>query len=180
MTAGTSGDGRLVRLSAVLETVVVALAVGALAFRATMYWQLPAPPGRSYGTGDVIDFGLGLTLLAGLFTAVVLGVIYTIAIVLIPFIYVNFAATVFFGIAIGAAVGWTAKFGKIRHGLTIGILGTCFGFVGLYAAWSADPLARLGIEDGGILLEPTVLFKYMSWCYENGTWGFTRRISLMP
>jgi hypothetical protein len=53
---------RLKRLAASLEIGVLGLAVLALLFRATVYWQLPAGSGEPYGTGDVIDLGLALLL----------------------------------------------------------------------------------------------------------------------
>lgn len=57
-------DDTLTRVSTILETSVLALAAAALAFRASVYWLLPAPPGQPYGTGDVVDFALGLLLFA--------------------------------------------------------------------------------------------------------------------
>ncbi|MGR8921051.1 MAG: hypothetical protein ACU85V_15655, partial [Gammaproteobacteria bacterium] len=44
----------------VLERAVVALALAALLYRALIYPSLPPPPGASYGTGDIIDFALGM------------------------------------------------------------------------------------------------------------------------
>jgi len=48
------------RVGRVLERVVVILALGASVYRATLYWLLPPAAGEPYGTGDIIDFALGL------------------------------------------------------------------------------------------------------------------------
>jgi hypothetical protein len=53
---------RLKKLAASLEIAVLVLAVAALVFRATLYWQLPAADGEPYGTGDVLDLALALVL----------------------------------------------------------------------------------------------------------------------
>lgn len=65
----------ILRLSRALERATVALALGALAFRATWYWRLPPPPGAAYGRGDIVDFALGAALfvLAGVTAASGLG-----------------------------------------------------------------------------------------------------------
>lgn len=51
---------RLKQTAASLEVAVLLLAVGALLFRATVYWRLPPVGGAAYGTGDVIDLGLAM------------------------------------------------------------------------------------------------------------------------
>ncbi len=65
----------ILRLSRALERATLALAMVALTFRATLYWQLPPPSGAAYGRGDLIDFGLtaALFLLAGVTAASGLG-----------------------------------------------------------------------------------------------------------
>jgi len=62
-----------------LEIAVVGLALAALIYRASLYWMLPAPEGKTYGTGDVIDFVLGmiLFLLSGLCAAAAVGMSVT-------------------------------------------------------------------------------------------------------
>lgn len=42
--------------------LAMAMALGALLFRATLYWVIPVTDGEPYGLADVIDFGLGLVL----------------------------------------------------------------------------------------------------------------------
>ncbi len=50
------------RVARVLEAIAVSLAVAALLYRATVYWQFPPAPGEPYGVGDIIDFALGMLL----------------------------------------------------------------------------------------------------------------------
>jgi hypothetical protein len=60
-----------------LERAVILLALGALVFRATLYGAFPRPVGAAYGSGDIIDYllGLALFLLSGACAAV--GVLLT-------------------------------------------------------------------------------------------------------
>ena len=54
---------RLIKQGSVyLETIAMVLAIGALLFRATIYWKMPIEPGAGYGVGDIIDFVLGFVL----------------------------------------------------------------------------------------------------------------------
>lgn len=50
------------RAARTLERTVVALAVLALAYRATLYGTLAQPPGGGYGAGEIVDYALGLLL----------------------------------------------------------------------------------------------------------------------
>jgi hypothetical protein len=45
-----------------LEAGSVALALAALAYRATLYWQLPSGGTQAPGVRDLVDFGLALLL----------------------------------------------------------------------------------------------------------------------
>ncbi len=52
----------LAALARWLERTVLALAAGALLFRALLYPRMPRPAGAAWGSGDVIDFALGLAV----------------------------------------------------------------------------------------------------------------------
>ena len=52
------------RWSRRLEIAAVVCAVGALAYRSTVYWMLPPEPGEPYGFGDILDFVLALVVFA--------------------------------------------------------------------------------------------------------------------
>ena len=50
------------RAARVLEAAAVSLAIGALLYRATVYWRFTLAPGEPYGVGDIIDFALAMLL----------------------------------------------------------------------------------------------------------------------
>ena len=50
------------RAARVLEAAAVSLAIGALLYRATVYWRFTPAPGEPYGVGDIIDFALAMLL----------------------------------------------------------------------------------------------------------------------
>jgi len=58
----TMHTDRLRTLALWLERAVILLALGALVFRATLYGLFPRPEGAAYGSGDIIDYALGLAL----------------------------------------------------------------------------------------------------------------------
>ncbi len=118
--------------------------------------------------------GLMMAMLAGLATAVVLGVAYAFAVVYIPIVYLNLLLTMGFGAAIGGVVGYAAKLGHVRSRLMPSMVAVVCGLVGLYIAWGADFLARVGIKLGIDFLDafrPELLMKYMKFFYENGFWA---------
>jgi hypothetical protein len=118
--------------------------------------------------------GLLLAMFAGLATAVVLGVAYAFAVVYIPIIYLNMLLTMGFGAAIGGAVGYVAKLGHVRSRLMPAMVAVVCGLVGLYVAWGADALARVGIPGGGDAFDafrPELLMAYMKFFFENGFWA---------
>ncbi|HKD37572.1 MAG TPA: hypothetical protein VKB78_12255 [Pirellulales bacterium] len=118
--------------------------------------------------------GLMMAMLTGLATAVVLGVAYAFAVVYIPIVYLNMLLTMGFGAAIGGAVGYTAKLGHVRSRLMPSMVAAVCGLVGLYIAWGADALARVGVPVGGDVFDafrPELLSAYMKFFYENGFWA---------
>lgn len=55
---------RLHRAAGLLRVLAPALAVLGLAYRATLYWSLPAGSDGSPGLGPMLDFGLALVVFA--------------------------------------------------------------------------------------------------------------------
>ncbi len=53
---------RIKHLAGLLEKATILLALGALLYRATVYWRLSAGPEQSAGPGEWIDLGLALLL----------------------------------------------------------------------------------------------------------------------
>src|SRR5579871_968818 len=95
--------------------------------------------------------GLVQTLFAGLGAAISLGIAYSFAMVYIPIIYLNFLGTAGFGFVIGYLVKQSARAGRIRNRFVPAAIGFLSAVVGLYFAWGADMLARVGLAQVGFL-----------------------------
>jgi hypothetical protein len=115
--------------------------------------------------------GVPSATVAGLAAALVLGVVYTYAINWIPFIYVNFFATLGLGFAVGVAVGIGGQLGKIRNTKICAVIGFLCGLAALYIAWAFDPLARIGRDEGIIAWDITTIFSWMKIGYDEGFWS---------
>jgi hypothetical protein len=122
-------------------------------------------------SGKFSMLGIVLASCVGCVSAIVLGVVYSFAIVYIPFVYLNFLITCIFGFVLGGIIGWCARIGKIRDNFIVTAYSFVMSCIGLYFAWGADLIARLGFDLGFHSFEPTVIYKYIVWFYENGTWG---------
>jgi hypothetical protein len=124
-------------------------------------------------SGIVPPRGLVQTVLAGMGTAISLGIGYAYASVYIPFIYVHILLTGAFGLVLGLLVKQAARAGRIRNRTVPGVIGLLSGLVGLYFAWGGDFLARKILPlNGGFLFafRPQVIWFYIQWAYENGLW----------
>src|SRR5437016_5082848 len=99
-------------------------------------------------SGAVSPVGFILALASGTATAIVLGFVYAFFIVWMPSIYACVLGTIFFSIAIGAVVAWSAQLGKIRNDFVVSLIGFCAALLGLYVEWGASPLALLGGKVG--------------------------------
>jgi hypothetical protein len=125
-------------------------------------------------SGAVSPVGLVAAMFAGLCTAIALGFVYAVFIVWVPFIYLCILGTLFFGFAMGAVVGWMARVGKIRNNLVVAILGLGTAIIGIYVEWGASPLAFAGWDEAGLSgFDPLVMFNFMAYLYEHGSWGLT-------
>jgi hypothetical protein len=130
-------------------------------------------------SGKVPIVGFILAALSGMLTAIILGVLYSYADVYIPFVYFNALLAAGLGMAIGAAVGWGAEFGHVRSRFSVGAAGFIAGLIGLYVAWGADLLARIGLPHNTSFLSafrPDVLKAYIQLFYEKGFWAIGQNI----
>jgi hypothetical protein len=129
-------------------------------------------------SGQAPVLGLINAFICGSVVAAVAAVIYSYAIVYIPFIYVNFIVTACFGGIVGWVVYWIARKGHIRNNMLPVIIAFVCGLVGLYVAWGVDLLARVGLPQDAnplVCLDPRVVLKYMQFGYENGFWAIGSR-----
>lgn len=114
--------------------------------------------------------GVPLAFAAGVLAGLICGLIYAYTVNWIPFIYLSFIATLFFGGAVGAAVVWGARIGKIRNTPLISALGALVGLIAVYFAWVFDPMARFSeISQPSWSIE--LLWNYMKFGYAEGFWS---------
>jgi hypothetical protein len=128
-------------------------------------------------SGAISPVGILLAVTVGVISAVVLGVVYSLGNVNIPYVKIHCLLTIGFGCLMGLAVGLAAKAGKIRNNFVAAAYGFVIGLIGLYVAWGTDFLIRDIIPAGGqisdavIAFSPEALWEYIKWFYENGKWA---------
>lgn len=125
-------------------------------------------------SGKIPLVGLITLPAVGTITAAVLGVIYSYAIVYIPFVYLNFFITVGFGLIVGGVVALCAKGTKVRNQSFTLITTFAVMALGYYVAWGADVLARFGMDalpSPIVAWYPKVLTSYIAVFYEEGFWS---------
>jgi hypothetical protein len=114
--------------------------------------------------------GVPIAAATGIVAGAIFGLAYVYVLNWIPFIYVSFLATLGFGFAVGAAVAWGARIGKIRNMAVSLALGGLVGLVAVYFAWVFDPMAR--IEDVQLpFWQLEQIWIYMKLGYAVGFWG---------
>lgn len=86
-------------------------------------------------SGKAPLLGLILLVLTGCIGVPILGLIYGVLMRIIPFIYIN--AFIVFGyvFAIGSALGYVAKYGKIRNMFVLGVVAFFIGLLAEYSGW---------------------------------------------
>jgi len=125
-------------------------------------------------SGIVPISGLIQTSLAGLGSALSLGLAYGYASAWMPFIYANFLLTAGFGFIVGWLIYRAARAGRVRNSLVPAVIGLVSSLTGLYFAWAGDLYARAGLPQNASVfyaLDPRVMASYMEWFYTNGAWG---------
>lgn len=100
--------------------------------------------------------------------AVLLGCVYPFAMTYLPFLWINIAQIILFGIAVGLCAEWASRRAKIRAKAPVVLLAAYGVCLGLYVAWAVDPVARFGA--GFVAWHPRTWFAYMQMLYEQGAW----------
>jgi hypothetical protein len=133
---------------------------------------------RHSGTMPLI--GIPVVVVVGAIAAGILGFAYSFATVYCPVVYGNFLLTALLGLGIGWAVAMGTRLGKIRNAYVAGTYGLAFGLVGLYVAWAADLIARIGGQGGPgwlelaqVAFQPSVLWEYIQVFYDRGFWSIS-------
>ena len=107
----------------------------------------------------------------GMAAAASLSAVYSYGVNWIPWIYVTFLLTAGFGFAIGWAVYFAAKKGKVRNNGVVAAVGLLCGLLGVYYAWAFDMVARAGAP---FTMDPLVLWDYVLEFNTNGAWAIGR------
>ena len=108
-------------------------------------------------------------ILLGGIGAVVLGAVYGTLIYYMPFIYVNFLATLGLGIAIGWLVSKGGQFGKVRNREMLFAGGIALGLFADYVGWISWIFAA---SEGDIVaILPADVFAVVAEVAENGAWS---------
>ncbi len=127
-------------------------------------------------SGKIGPLGIVAVLLSGGAASIILGFVYAYAVFFIPFVYVNFLFTIFFGMGIGMAIGWGARIGKARSGAFIALAGLGFGLVGEYFQWCK----YLGIDKPIKIASPGQLLEVLGGMAETGVWSIFGFSSSFP
>jgi len=123
-------------------------------------------------SGAVPVAGAIMTVLVGLFTAAIGGIVYAYAFYWIPFVYLNFLITLAYAGATGLAIAVAARKGKVRNNWFITIVAFFVALFGLYVYWAAYLWALAGIQNIGLAaFSPAVLIGFGKHLFEKGSWG---------
>lgn len=120
-------------------------------------------------SGKVPPAGPVIALLLGILTAVALSFVYAYAINYIPFIYLNFLLTGFFGVAVGAVVAMGAGLGKIRNKNVVIALAVVAALVACYAAWVVT--VYVWFEGEAFIFNPSDLLTIIQLVAQEGVWS---------
>src|SRR5262245_24699812 len=131
---------------------------------------------QTYSHSGAVPIGGAIkTVLAGIATAAIGGIIYAYAFYWIPFVYLNFLITLAYAGAMGLAIAITARRGKIRNNSFVAIVGFFVALVGLYVYWAAYLWALAGIQNVGLTaFSPSVLMAFGKHLFEKGSWGIKK------
>jgi hypothetical protein len=122
-------------------------------------------------SGAVSVGGLLGGAVLGMGAAAGLSALYAYGIKWIPFIYINALLTAGFGLAIGCAVYFAARLGKVRNTAAVAAVGLLCGLVGVYYAWAFDRVARAGHD---FTMDPVAIWDYVQVFNANGDWAIGR------
>lgn len=112
-----------------------------------------------------------LALVVGTIAAFPLGFAYAYLVKWIPFVYVNFFATLGYGFLFGWLTGKFMKMGKVRNGGVAALTGLALGTIAWYFAWNGSIHATFAFEKAPIIFKPLQVVRAMEKLYEVGSWG---------
>jgi hypothetical protein len=128
---------------------------------------------QTYSHSGAVPVGGAVeTVVAGVLTAVVGGIIYAYGFHWIPLIYLNILLTLGYAGAMGLAIAIAARRGRIRNNLFLRVVALLVALVGLYSYWAAYLWALAGIGNVGLrAFWPGTLVGFAGHLFANGSWG---------
>jgi hypothetical protein len=127
---------------------------------------------QRYSHSGTIPIGGALMCLVGSAVATaLLAVVYALVIRFIPFVYLNFLATLGFGLAMGFMVALLGKLGKIRSKAFMLFAWLFTLAVGYYIYWGATIWTHGGLGIGLLAFDPLVIIEFGKVLFEKGSWG---------
>ena len=123
-------------------------------------------------SGKVGRLALPYMLGLGVVGSFVLGPVYAYADYYIPFIYLNFFLTLFYGMGIGFLVVFGAQRGQVRNSLVALLGGFLAGLIALYVAWAF----WIQAVTGGRLMtfSPSTLLQAIQTINGRGVWRISK------
>jgi hypothetical protein len=122
-------------------------------------------------SGSVPVVGALMTVVGSLAAAAVTAVVYALIIRWVPFIYLNFLATMGFAFAMGLPVTMLSTMGKIRSPLFIRGMWLLTLLFGYYVYWGATIWTHGGWQLGFIVFNPRAIMGFGAVLFEEGSWG---------
>lgn len=129
-------------------------------------------------SGKVPISGMAMAAVVLVPLAVVLGVIYSGAVVYVPFIKLRGLITLLYGGALGAIAGWVGYQFKFRSNLKVALMALAFALVSYYSAWAVHPAFVItdlfSVDFFATALVgffPPMIIDWMNYIYTEGIWA---------
>ena len=123
-------------------------------------------------SGKFNPLGLVLAITAAAAIGFPLGLAYAYIVRWIPFVYVNFFATLGYGFAFGWVTSRILKASQVRNTSLAALAGLAAGLIALYMEWSGS--LHVLFEDSPWFFRPDEIMRGMTLLYEQGSWSFHR------
>lgn len=127
---------------------------------------------QRYTPSGVVPIGGALATVAGsLPAAVIFAFVYALVVRWIPFVYLNFLATLAFGFGMGMCVTVLSSLGKIRSPLFVRFAWLLTLVVGYYCYWAMSIWLHGGFGLGLRVFQPRAVMLFAEALFRNGSWS---------
>lgn len=134
---------------------------------------------QRYSHSGIIPLGGAVfTLVGSILLAIPLALVYMVIIHFIPFRYLHFLATMFFGLGLGFLVALLCRWGKIRNFafcLFAWLVTLAFGY---YVYWGASAWSRDGLQAVFSVFHPQAILAYSEELFDKGSFAVFGRAAV--